>query len=232
MPPEIQRRPTFASNVALQEIESEQNSYAVVWRAEPRISLVYHAWSWAINLLFGLLGGLLLLLLLPLFALCISLDSRGPIFYTQERLGHFGRPFRIYKFRSMRVDAEPDGRPVWAVRGDGRVTRVGHVLRLTHLDELPQVVNVLQGHMSLIGPRPEREVFAARLEHLCPLYRQRLIVKPGVTGWAQVKYGYGAQSSELHKLQYDLEYIQRRSIRFDIAILAKTILEILTLRGR
>jgi lipopolysaccharide/colanic/teichoic acid biosynthesis glycosyltransferase len=232
MLPEIQQRPTFASNVALQKNELENSPLTIEWQREIRVSLAYRYWFWAINVFFGVLGTLLLLVLLPLFALCISLDSRGPIFYTQERLGRFGRPFRIYKFRSMRVDAEPDGRPIWAVRGDGRVTRVGHILRLTHLDELPQVVNILQGHMSLIGPRPEREAFAARLEQLCPLYRQRLVVKPGVTGWAQVKYGYGAQSSELQKLHYDLEYIQQRSIRFDIAILGKTIIEVLTLRGR
>lgn len=202
------------------------------WSGEARVLWIYHCWCLAINLLFGLLGSLFLLFLFPVLACCIYLESPGPIFYTQERLGYQRKRFRIYKFRSMQVDAEPNGLPVWATSSDERVTRVGRILRSTHLDELPQVLNILHGDMTLIGPRPEREVFADRLEKRCHAYRYRLLVKPGLTGWAQVKYGYGANSSELRKLYYDLDYIQRRSIRFDVLILLKTVAEVLTFRGR
>jgi lipopolysaccharide/colanic/teichoic acid biosynthesis glycosyltransferase len=202
------------------------------WPGEGQISWMYRCWCLGSNLLFGVCGLVCLVILLPVLALCIYLESPGPIFYTQERLGRHRQPFRIYKFRSMCVNAEPDGKPVWSARDDDRVTRIGRFLRRTHLDELPQVLNILQGDMLLIGPRPEREVFAATLEQRCPLYRHRLVVRPGLTGWAQVQYGYGEQSSELQKLAYDLEYIQHRSIRFDLLILLKTVAEVLTLRGR
>ena len=223
--------PDLQQRIAV-DVASPPAGETLRWQPGPDPALFYRCWSLAINLFFGVLGLLLLLLLLPLLVVCIRLDSPGPIFYTQERLGLRGRRFAIYKFRSMRVDAEADGRPGWTARDDARVTRVGHVLRTTHLDELPQVFNILQGDMALIGPRPEREVFAANLERTEPLYRQRLRVKPGLTGWAQVRYGYGEHSGELQKLQYDLYYIQERSVRLDIVILLKTVLEVLTLRGR
>jgi lipopolysaccharide/colanic/teichoic acid biosynthesis glycosyltransferase len=202
------------------------------WSDLDQDALLYRCWCLGINLLFAILGSALLFILLPLVALCIYLEGPGPIFYTQERLGRHRRPFCLYKFRSMCIDAEPGGEAVWAAEDDKRVTRVGRILRRTHLDELPQVLNIWQGHMALIGPRPERAVFADRLEQLCSPYKYRLLLKPGLTGWAQVKYGYGENSSELQKLCYDLEYIQRRSIRFDILILLKTVTEVLTLRGR
>lgn len=205
---------------------------ASIWLGEARLLWIYHCWNLSVNLLFGLLGLLLLLFVFPFIAFCIYFESPGPIFYTQERLGHRRKPFRIYKFRSMRVDAEPNGQAIWASSNDERVTRIGRILRSTHLDELPQVFNILRGDMALIGPRPERAVFADRLEQRCPTYHYRLLVKPGLTGWAQVKYGYGGNSSELRKLYYDLDYIQRRSIRFDILILLKTVAEVLTFRGR
>lgn len=199
----------------------------------PRVSLFYACWQKAVDISFGLLGMGLLLLLLPALALLIYLDSPGPIFYSQVRLGLQRKPFRMYKFRSMRTDAEKGKSEIWASKHDARVTRVGHLLRATHMDELPQVVNILRGDMSLIGPRPEREAFATEMEKLEPLYRSRVAIKPGLTGWAQVMYGYGsADRSELQKLQYDLYYITHRSCLLDMTILLKTVVEVVFCHGR
>lgn len=196
-------------------------------------SLLYLCWRKAMDLAFGLLGSLALLLILPLLALLIRLDSPGPIFYTQERVGSHGKIFRILKFRSMRTDAERSGNAMWAAKGDKRVTRVGRFLRATHLDELPQVLNILRGDMSLVGPRPERQEFVQRLEKKIPFYRCRLRVKPGLTGWAQVKYPYGSSDTDaISKLQYDLYYIKHQSFTLDICIILKTVGEMLLCRGR
>lgn len=231
---EIPARETV--NVTMPEtiegMQLQQKQKAVSGVVSGSSSWAYACWYTGVNFLFGLLGALFLFLCLPVLALGIYLDSPGPIFYTQERLGYRRKPFRIYKLRSMQVDAEPDGMALWASKDDERVTRLGRFLRMTHLDELPQVLNILRGDMALIGPRPQREAFAVRLELECPVYRERLMVKPGLTGWAQVKYGYGAGSGEWPKLHYDLEYIQRRSIRLDLLILLKTVAEVFTLRGR
>jgi lipopolysaccharide/colanic/teichoic acid biosynthesis glycosyltransferase len=234
MSPKLRQNSDTASGSPEEDLMNDpgQSQVLIALAAEPVTSFLYFCWYVGINLLFSVAGSLLLLVLLPAFALCIYLDSPGPIFYVQERLGYQGKPFGIYKFRSMRMDAEQNGEAVWATDGDERVTRVGHLLRKTHLDELPQVLNILQGDMALIGPRPERAAFAVQLEKLCPLYRHRLLVKPGLTGLAQVKYGYGADSTELRKLEFDLEYIQRRSIGLDLQILLKTIVEVFTLSGR
>lgn len=200
---------------------------------DERASLLYSCWHVALDIIFGLLGTAIILLTLPFMALLIYLDSPGPIFYSQERLGLQGKPFRIYKFRSMRTDAEFEGQAIWATARDERVTRVGRVLRATHLDELPQVFNILRGDMSLIGPRPEREVFAAEMERISPFYHCRLVVKPGLTGWAQVKFGYGeGGQGELLKLQYDLYYIQHRTCLLDIIIIWKTVVEVFSFHGR
>ena len=200
---------------------------------KPRLSLFYTWWHVVLDIIFGLLGTVIIFLTLPFMALLIYLDSPGPIFYSQERLGLQGKPFRIYKFRSMRMDAEREGKAIWATARDERVTRVGRVLRATHLDELPQVFNILRGDMSLIGPRPEREVFATRMEGISLFYRCRLAVKPGLTGWAQVKFGYGeGDQGELLKLQYDLYYIQHRTCLLDIIIIWKTIVEVFSFHGR
>ena len=152
--------------------------------SEKTISPVYLCWQKVMDATFGLLGTLVLLLILPFLATLIYLDSPGPIFYSQERMGHLGRPFRIYKFRSMRPDSEHQGSAQWAVEDDPRVTRIGRFMRATHLDELPQVVNILRGDMSLIGPRPERREFVVELSKTIPFYRCRLSVKPGLTGCA------------------------------------------------
>jgi sugar transferase (PEP-CTERM system associated) len=176
-------------------------------------------------------GVLLAAPLMLLTALAIRLESAGPILYRQERVGENGRVFTLFKFRSMRVDAE-SGTPVWARPNDDRVTRVGRVIRLTRLDELPQLWNVLRGNMSFVGPRPERPYFVQQLVAEIPFYMARHAVKPGVTGWAQVKYRYGASVEDaMEKLRYDLYYIKHLSISFDLTIVADTVKVILTGKG-
>ncbi|HEX2253260.1 MAG TPA: sugar transferase [Thermoanaerobaculia bacterium] len=178
-------------------------------------------------------GGLALTaVLLPLVALAIRLDSPGPLLYAQERLGRGGRPFRLFKFRSMTTAAESDGVAVWSQRSDPRVTRVGAALRRSRLDELPQFWNVLRGEMSVVGPRPERAAFIERLEEAIPFYRTRLAVKPGLTGWAQINYPYGSSVEDaLRKLEYDLYYVKNQGLVLDLLIILRTLGVVLTLRG-
>jgi sugar transferase (PEP-CTERM system associated) len=159
-----------------------------------------------------------------LVALAVKLDSPGPVFFKQKRVGQGGREFTVYKFRSMRNDAEQPGKPVWASQNDPRVTRVGRLIRKTRIDELPQLWNVLQGTMSLVGPRPERLFFTEKLRERIPFYDQRHAVKPGITGWAQVRFRYGADESDaVEKLRHDMFYIKHHSIMFDLRILLETI---------
>jgi len=170
--------------------------------------------------------------LMALTALAIKLESRGPVLYSQERVGAFGRPFSIYKFRSMRVDAEADGLPKFAAENDARVTRVGKFIRRTRIDELPQLWNVLVGDMSLVGPRPERPAFVEQLEERIPYFHQRLFVKPGVTGHAQVRCRYcSVIEDHQEKLEHDLFYIKNVSIFFDISILVDTVKVVLLRMG-
>lgn len=184
-----------------------------------------------LDLIYGLIGLVVLGLLLPPVALVIYLGDSGPIFYSQVRSGLGGRPFRVSKFRTMYADAEEDGQPRWAEENDDRVTQVGRWLRRFRLDELPQVFNILRGEMSMVGPRPERPEFITDLEQQIPFYRTRLVVKPGLTGWAQIHYGYGNSVQDaLAKLQYDLYYIRHRSIWLDVYIVVRTIG--VALRGR
>jgi sugar transferase (PEP-CTERM system associated) len=174
------------------------------------------------DLALAVVIGLLTLPLALLTALAIKLDSHGPIFYRQERVGLHNAPFRILKFRSMRVDAEANG-PVWADEADSRVTRVGRWIRKLRIDELPQLINIIRGEMSLIGPRPERPVFIEQLERQIPYYSERHLVKPGLTGWAQVRYPYGASFEDAReKHQYDLYYIKNQSPMLDALILLET----------
>ena len=178
----------------------------------------------------GLLLGTLPLLLLT--AIAIRLETRGPVFYRQERVGRHGRVFTLFKFRSMTVDAEAPGQAIWAVPQDPRVTRVGRFIRLTRIDEVPQVLNVLRGDMAFIGPRPERPVFVAQLDRVIPRYADRAAVKPGITGWAQVRYRYGASVEDSRmKLGYDLYYIRHRSLALDLRILAATVRVVLLQEG-
>ncbi|MEH2317126.1 sugar transferase [Nostoc sp.] len=170
--------------------------------------------------------------LLLLVALLVRLDSPGPVLYSQQRSGLYGKPFRVYKFRSMYQDAEKLGAQ-WASQRDPRITRVGYWLRLLRIDELPQIWNVLQGEMSLIGPRPERPEFDVKLKEAIPYYEVRYLVKPGITGWAQVMYPYGASIEDAYeKLSYDLYYIKNYSIWLDLAIVFKTIRVVLLGKGR
>lgn len=176
-----------------------------------------------------------LLISLPLdliIAIAIKLDSPGPILYRQERVGKNGRRFKIIKFRSMGVGAEEESGPVWAAATDPRATRVGRVLRKLRLDEIPQFVNVARGDMNFIGPRPERPEFVEQLSTTLPYYMQRHLIKPGLTGWAQICYGYGGSVEDtMQKLQYDLYYIKNRSLLLDIIIVFETIKIVLFGRG-
>lgn len=178
----------------------------------------------------------LLVVLAPIIlvtALVIKLDSKGPLIYAQERLGKRKRPYKVYKFRSMRTDAEKNTGPVWASKDDDRVTRVGHFIRKWRIDEIPQLWNVLRGDMSLVGPRPEREFFITKLEEQIPYYSERFSVKPGLTGWAQVCYGYGDSIEDaIEKLNYDLFYIKNISIFMDIVIIFRTVKTVIFGVGR
>ena len=180
-------------------------------------------------------ASVLIVLLLPLMllaALGIKLDSRGPVLYRQERVGLDNKPFQVVKFRSMRQDAEKDGKPRWATTGDDRVTRLGRVIRVSRIDELPQLFSVLKGDMSLVGPRPERPYFVGRLTQEIPFYAVRHSVKPGVTGWAQVRYQYGSTVEDSQeKLQYDLFYVKNHSLLLDLKILFETVHVVLTGKG-
>jgi len=165
-------------------------------------------------------------------ALLIESRGRGPVFYAQTRVGEYGRPFQIYKFRSMVTNAEQDGKARWAEKSDSRITRVGSILRKFRLDEIPQLFNILRGDMSFVGPRPERPEFVMRLAEKIPFYEERLRVKPGLSGWAQIRYPYGASEEDgLEKLQYDLYYVKNYSILLDALILLQTAEVVLLGRG-
>jgi exopolysaccharide biosynthesis polyprenyl glycosylphosphotransferase len=174
---------------------------------------------------------LLLILTFPVLiitAILIKLESPGPVFYRQERNGLNGKPFYVIKFRSMRNDAEKDG-PQWASKNDARVTRIGQFIRKTRIDELPQLLNVFKGEMSLIGPRPERPVFTEQFAKEIPAFKDRLLVKPGLTGWAQVNGGYDITPKE--KLDLDLYYIRNQSMALDMKIVFRTVWVVLSGNG-
>ena len=180
-------------------------------------------------------AAVLIVVTLPLMlitACLIRLESRGPVLYRQERVGCNGVPFGVIKFRSMRQDAEQGQRPQWATKHDSRVTRVGRVIRVLRIDELPQLFNVLAGHMSMVGPRPERPFFVDQLLERVPYYAVRHSVKPGITGWAQVRYHYGGSIEDAQeKLQYDLYYVKNNSLFLDLMIILETVVVVLTGRG-
>jgi exopolysaccharide biosynthesis polyprenyl glycosylphosphotransferase len=184
------------------------------------------------DLLFSLVGLICLAPFLPLIALILHMDSPGPVFYSQVRIGRNGRRFPLFKFRSMIPNAEPEGHAVWASKDDSRVTRFGRFMRRTRLDELPQLWNVLKGEMSVVGPRPERPEFLVELEQEIPFYDVRHLVRPGLTGWAQINYRYGNTIEDaLIKLQYDLYYIKHRSPWLNLAILWRTVGVVLRFQG-
>jgi len=186
----------------------------------------------ALDLTASLILGIAAIIIFPFAALAIKLTSPGPVLFRQKRVGKNGRLFELIKFRTMVKNAE-NGRAVWAKENDARVTSVGHVLRKTRLDELPQIWNIIRGEMSLIGPRPERPEFVEELKKQIPHYMMRLLVRPGLSGWAQINFPYGASVEDaMEKLQYDLHYIKNRSLGLDISTALKTLFIIISRSGR
>jgi lipopolysaccharide/colanic/teichoic acid biosynthesis glycosyltransferase len=200
---------------------------------EARTRGLYDLGKRALDIVGALLGLGLFVILFPLIAPAILLGSGRPIFYTQVRLGRGAHPHKIFKYRTMHNDAEPDGHARPAEKNDPRVTWVGRFLRGTRLDELPQFLNVLRGEMSIVGPRSERPELVRHYERQVPFYRSRLLVKPGLTGWAQVNFGYAATVEDtVTKLEYDLYYIKHRSVGLDLLIMLRTIGTVVRFRGR
>lgn len=216
-------------------VEHVNNNWAVVFLpVSTRDGVIdpYPFLKRLIDVTLSLIGLIPFFALLPFIALIIRLDSRGGVFYTQERMGRGGRRFRLIKFRSMVQNAEAATGAVFSHAGDPRVTRFGRFMRKTRLDELPQLINVLRGDMSFVGPRPERPEHVARLTEKIPFYRTRMIVRPGLTGWAQVQYSYGSTDEDaMIKLQYDLYYIRHRSLLLDMNILIRTVGKVLSMSG-
>lgn len=189
---------------------------------------VYFFCKRVLDLLMAVVAFVICLLPMIVIGILIKLDSEGPIIYSQERLGKYGKPFMIYKFRSMVLTAEAEG-PRWADADDKRCTRVGRILRKSRLDELPQLINILKGEMSFVGPRPERAYFYDKFESYIPGFWKRMAVIPGLTGLAQVSGGYDLSPEE--KLRYDMEYIQKRSFWMDIKCMVKTVRLVFTHEG-
>jgi sugar transferase (PEP-CTERM system associated) len=197
-----------------------------------RVSRITRLMKRSIDLTLSTTMAVLSLPAMALTALAILVEDGQPILYRQERVGENGVTFVLSKFRSMCKDAESGGTPMWATDGDQRVTRVGRIIRTTRLDELPQLWNVIRGDMSFVGPRPERPFFVSELSREIPFYQQRHAVKPGITGWAQVKYRYGASLEDaMEKLRYDLYYIKHLSVFFDLTIVFDTVKVVLFRKG-
>jgi sugar transferase (PEP-CTERM system associated) len=197
-----------------------------------RVSRVTRLMKRTIDLLLSTVLAVLTLPLMAATALLVLIEDGRPVLYRQERVGENGRSFTLAKFRSMRKDAEKGGTPIWARDGDERITRIGRFIRKTRLDELPQLWNVVRGDMSFVGPRPERPFFVDQLSREIPFYQQRHVVKPGLTGWAQVKYRYGSSLDDaMEKLRYDLYYIKNLSVIFDLTIVFDTVKVVLFRKG-
>jgi exopolysaccharide biosynthesis polyprenyl glycosylphosphotransferase len=185
------------------------------------------------DIILSLIGLVIFAPFFPLIALMIKLDSPGPVLFRQERVGQGGRIFTIIKLRSMKADAEIRSGPLWATADDPRTTRIGNILRKTRIDEIPQLVNVLRGDMSIVGPRPERPQFVKILAEQITFYKTRLVVKPGLTGWAQIRFRYGSSLEDaLYKLQYDLYYVRHQSLWLDLMIMLRTSVIMLRFQGR
>ncbi len=232
---EIVRMPILyeeiAQRVPIHHLESDWLIRSFV--DQLRVSMIYEVLKRLLDILGGLAGLLVFCLILPFVAIATAIDSGVPIIYSQSRLGKGGHIFKIFKFRTMRQDAEVDGEARLAAENDPRITRVGNFLRRTRLDELPQFWNVLHGEMSMVGPRPERPSLVKAFQKEIPFYRARLLVKPGLAGWAQINYGYVANVTETAvKLEYDLYYIKHRSLIMDILIILRTIGTVLSRKGR
>jgi lipopolysaccharide/colanic/teichoic acid biosynthesis glycosyltransferase len=200
---------------------------------DARVDGFYEFAKRLLDILVSLTGLSICILLTPFTAILILLESGFPILYNQIRFGKSGKLYNIYKFRTMYQDAEKDGRVQLTQQHDERITHVGSILRRTHIDELPQFWNVLRGDMSIVGPRAERPELIIEYQKHIPLYRARLLVKPGMTGWAQVNYGYSVTITQtVIKLEYDLYYIKHRNIVMDILIILRTVSQVIGFRGR
>ncbi len=205
---------------AVAVLDRPQEAHYRIERVTPREDKVYSFVKRGLDLILAVLLLILLMVPMEILAVLVCLDSPGPAIFRQERLGKDGRSFMIYKFRTMVQDAEKDG-PQWAREEDQRCTRLGRFLRKTRIDELPQLWNVLAGNMSFVGPRPERAYFYKEFAKYIDGFDQRLQVIPGITGWAQVNGGYSLAPEE--KILYDVEYIKKRSITFDLKCIARTV---------
>ncbi|GGD49756.1 sugar transferase [Muriicola marianensis] len=205
--------------------------YEILQLRNKKIRYLQALFSFMINFGLSLFVGLIFVICIPFVFVCNVFFNRGPLFYTQKRVGQYGKEFTIYKFRSMVVDAEKLGAKM-ATKNDARITPFGRVLRLFRIDELPQIISVVRGDMRFIGPRPERKVFVKELVKIIPFYNIRHVIKPGITGWAQVKYKYGENLEDsTRKLEYDLYYIKNRSIMLDLRIIFKTFTTVIFSRG-
>ena len=213
-------------------IQSRNDSfYEILQLKNRKVRYLQSIFSFIVNWLLVLFVGLVFVVVLPFVVVLNLFFNKGPLFYKQQRVGQFGREFTIYKFRSMIVDAEKTGAKM-ATKGDARITTLGKILRMFRIDELPQIISVAKGDMLFIGPRPERQVFVDQLNKRIPFYNVRHLIKPGITGWAQVKYKYGENLEDsIKKLEYDLYYIKNKSIMLDIRIIFKTITTVLFSRG-
>ena len=213
-------------------IQSHNDSfYEILQLQNKRIRYLQRVFGFFVNFCLSLGVGIVFILITPIVFILNLMFNRGPLFYTQKRVGQYGKEFKIYKFRSMVVDAEKMGAKM-ATRNDDRITPFGRILRLFRIDELPQIISVIKGDMQFIGPRPERKVFVNDLHKITPFYNVRHLIKPGITGWAQVKYKYGENLEDsIKKLEYDLYYIKNKSIILDIRIIFKTITTVLFSRG-
>lgn len=218
----------LVSKIAIADLSPEWIVLAKGFRRDRVISFAKRL----VDVFVSTLGLLLSLPIVIVTAILIKLESRGPILYRQERVGRDGENFVLFKFRSMTVDAESENGPVWAAVNDPRVTRIGRVIRKLRIDEIPQMINVLKGEMSFVGPRPERSFFVDKLKEKIPYYYLRLSVKPGITGWAQISYPYGdTEEGAVEKLQYDLYYIKNMSVLFDLQIIFESLKVILLGKG-
>ena len=219
-----------------QELAIEIQKFILLWRYQYHVPPFTLWWRLTLKRIVDLVAsGVGLIVTGPLMAMIaviVKLDSKGPALYAQERVGRFGERFSIYKFRTMFVNAEANG-PVWSAgKQDPRMTRVGRILRRTHLDELPQLFNVFKGEMSLVGPRPERPPFVSELQQAISSYDERLFIKPGMTGLAQVHYRYDQSLADVRrKLRFDLLYVKRMCLALDVRILIWTMVVVITGRG-
>ncbi len=205
--------------------------YEILQLRNKRIRYLQKLFSFGLNAILVIIVGALLAISIPIVWFLNLFFNRGPLFYVQERVGKYGKEFKIYKFRSMVVDAEKSG-ALMATRNDKRVTPFGRILRIFRIDELPQILSVIKRDMHFIGPRPERRIFVNQLNETLPFYNVRHLIKPGITGWAQVKYKYGENLVDsIRKLEYDLYYIKNKSITLDMRIIFKTITTVLFSRG-